>query len=392
MPDRPTLNLDYQRRPYWHATMPAIPSYRDRPLPDTADVVVIGGGYTGINAARELARKGAAVTLLEAETLGFGGSTRNGGIVHPGYKWGRSALIRKYGDDTGRALWDETMAGYDTIKRVIAEEAIECEFREHGYLDLAWSWQPVVDALPPDCHYLAPSFRGHGASDWIGDGAMYYFLDYVADLASLVQVRARPRLSIVGHSMGGMVAAYYTGAYPERVERLVLIEGLSVGEDPTSPARMRESNGMRADSIARRGTQDRPGSRRFASIAEAAARMRHHDPELPEPLSLELARHGTVMLPSGQYAFRHDPLLAPRTPIGFEVAIAERFWRNVSCPVLYVEGARSTLRLAPEELKRRVGAFRDVTSATLPGASHMMIRHDARALTGVLAPFLELTP
>jgi glycine/D-amino acid oxidase-like deaminating enzyme len=134
-----TLNRDYERRPYWHATMPAVGSFRDRPLPDTADVVIVGGGYLGINAARELARAGARVTLLEAEHLGFGGSTRNGGIVHPGYKWGRSALMRKYGDDTGRALWDETMAGYETIKRVIADEAIDCEFREDGYLDLAWA-------------------------------------------------------------------------------------------------------------------------------------------------------------------------------------------------------------------------------------------------------------
>ena len=134
-----TLNPDYERRPYWHATMPALPSYRDRALPDAADVVVIGGGYTGMNAARVLARAGAAVTVLEAEGLGFGGSTRNGGIVHPGYKWGPSDLVRRYGDDTGRALWAETMAGYETIKRVIAEEAIDCEFRECGYLDLAWA-------------------------------------------------------------------------------------------------------------------------------------------------------------------------------------------------------------------------------------------------------------
>ena len=69
------LNRDYERRPYWHATMPVLPSRRDRPLPDTADVVVIGGGYTGINAARVLARGGATVTLLEAEHLGFGGGT-----------------------------------------------------------------------------------------------------------------------------------------------------------------------------------------------------------------------------------------------------------------------------------------------------------------------------
>jgi glycine/D-amino acid oxidase-like deaminating enzyme len=147
------LNRDYERRPYWHATMPAPPSRRDRPLPDTADVVVIGGGYTGINAARVLARSGAKVTLLEAEQLGFGGSTRNGGIVHPGYKWGPDELVKRYGEDTGRALFRETMDGYELVKRLIADEGIDCEFRERGYLDLAWApshanhLQAEVDAL-----------------------------------------------------------------------------------------------------------------------------------------------------------------------------------------------------------------------------------------------------
>ncbi len=134
-----TLNRDYERRPYWHATMPVLPSRRDRPLPDRADVVVIGGGYTGINAARVLARGGAAVTLLEAEHLGFGGSTRNGGIVHPGYKWGPQELIDRHGEETGRALFRETMDAYDLVKRLIADEAIDCEFRERGFLDLAWA-------------------------------------------------------------------------------------------------------------------------------------------------------------------------------------------------------------------------------------------------------------
>src|SRR5918994_4249285 len=93
---RSALNGDFERRSFWQASMPAMPDRAARPLPDKADVVIVGGGYAGINAARELARGGAAVTLVEARTLGWGASTRNGGIVHPGYKWGRRALVKRY--------------------------------------------------------------------------------------------------------------------------------------------------------------------------------------------------------------------------------------------------------------------------------------------------------
>ncbi len=119
--------------------MPALPDRSGRPLPDTADVVVIGGGYGGVNAARELARRGVRVTLLEAETLGFGGSTRNGGIVHAGFKLGPRALVERYGDETGRALHRETLDSYDTVKRLVAEESIDCDFREVGHLELAYA-------------------------------------------------------------------------------------------------------------------------------------------------------------------------------------------------------------------------------------------------------------
>jgi len=142
---RSTLNADYERRAYWHSTMPPLADRANRPLPDAADVVVVGGGYTGINAARELARQGASVTLLEAETLGFGASTRNGGIVHPGYKWGPKALIRRYGEATGRELYRETVAAYELVKQLIADEAMDCEFRETGFLELAYGPSHVAD-------------------------------------------------------------------------------------------------------------------------------------------------------------------------------------------------------------------------------------------------------
>ncbi len=145
-PDRmTTLNADFERRSLWGATMPALPDRSGRPLPDTADVVVVGGGYAGINAARELARRGVAITLVEAHTLGFGASTRNGGIVHAGYKWGPRQLDRRYGEETGRALYQETLDGYETVKRLIADEAIDCDFREVGHVELAYAPSHVRD-------------------------------------------------------------------------------------------------------------------------------------------------------------------------------------------------------------------------------------------------------
>ena len=140
-----TLNPDFERRSFWQATMPELPDRSGRPLPDSADVVVIGGGYTGINAARELARRGVKVTLLEAMTLGFGASTRNGGIVHAGYKWGPGELMQRYGEETGRALYQETLDGYQTVKRLITDEAIDCDFREVGHLELAYAPSHVED-------------------------------------------------------------------------------------------------------------------------------------------------------------------------------------------------------------------------------------------------------
>ena len=135
----PKLNRDYERRPYWHATMPPLHDRSGRQLPDSVDVAIVGGGYTGVAAARKLAIQGAKAVLLEARTLGWGASSRNGGIAHPGFKWGPRTLTRRYGAETARAIYAESMAALELVFGLIRDNDIDAELRPNGWLELAWA-------------------------------------------------------------------------------------------------------------------------------------------------------------------------------------------------------------------------------------------------------------
>jgi glycine/D-amino acid oxidase-like deaminating enzyme len=139
MASQPRLNRDFERRPYWHATMPPLHERSGRQLPDTVDVAIVGGGYTGVAAARKLALQGAKAVLLEARTLGWGASTRNGGIVHPGYKWGPESLARRYGSERARAIYAESLEAVELVFGLIRDGGIDAELRPNGWLELAWA-------------------------------------------------------------------------------------------------------------------------------------------------------------------------------------------------------------------------------------------------------------
>jgi len=106
-------------------------------LPTQVDVVVVGGGYTGLNAARELAKAGASVAVLEQNNIGWGASSRNGGIAITGLKQSMPTIVKKYGEKRAREFWNISLDAIDLVGEIVADEAIDCHFSRKGHVTLA---------------------------------------------------------------------------------------------------------------------------------------------------------------------------------------------------------------------------------------------------------------
>lgn len=107
------------------------------PLPDSADVAVIGAGFCGLSAARVLAKRGLRVAVLEAETLGWGASCRNGGMVLTGMKLPVPTLIARYGRELVQQMYAASLESIDLVEQIVREENIDCAFSRRGHLEVA---------------------------------------------------------------------------------------------------------------------------------------------------------------------------------------------------------------------------------------------------------------
>src|ERR1700735_388560 len=106
-------------------------------LPQGVDVAVIGAGFTGLSAARTLAKRGANVAVLEAESIGWGASSRNGGMVLTGMKLGVNKLISMYGRERTQRMYAASLATIDCVEQIVREEVIDCDFSRCGHLEVA---------------------------------------------------------------------------------------------------------------------------------------------------------------------------------------------------------------------------------------------------------------
>lgn len=126
-----------QEQNYWLTTTEFPTTDSERPLPEVVDVVVIGGGFTGLSAARTLRKHGARVAVLESQTIGWGASSRNGGMVLTGMKLGVNKLISMYGRELTKRMYAASLASMDCVEQIVQEEKIDCDFSRCGHLEVA---------------------------------------------------------------------------------------------------------------------------------------------------------------------------------------------------------------------------------------------------------------
>lgn len=133
----PRLHTELKNTPFWTEHYPRPGDLPVSPVPNEVDVVVVGGGYTGLNAARHLARVGTTVAVLEKNRLGKGASGVNAGIASSGSRQSMQVIFQRYGAALARELWQASLDAVDRLAEIVADEDVACDFRRNGHMTLA---------------------------------------------------------------------------------------------------------------------------------------------------------------------------------------------------------------------------------------------------------------
>jgi pimeloyl-ACP methyl ester carboxylesterase len=255
----------------------------------------------------------------------------------------------------------------------------------HGWMDVSASFQFVVDALERDWDVYAPDWRGYGLTDW-GKSDCYWFPDYIADLDALLdQIHPGGSVNLVGHSLGGNVAALYAGIRPERVARFVNLEGF--GMAPTRPEQAPKRYARWLEEL-----RDPPELRPYASFAALADRLQQNNKRLSREKAEFLARHWGREVKGKGVVLRSDPAHKIVNPMLYRYEEVRACWREVSAPVLWVDAAETEtpkrLNMSPSELAERRATFGDLRHVTVPDAGHMLHHDQPAAVARLLEEFL----
>ena len=239
----------------------------------------------------------------------------------------------------------------------------------HGGRDHCRNWDWVAQEMREQYHIIAPDLRGHGDSEW-SRGGQYAMIDYVLDVAQLLEHLHSFPITLIGHSLGGGIACQYSGIYPDRVKQLVSIEGLG---PPPEHIRHGPAHQRMHDWVAQMQAFAGRHVRRYASLDEAVQRMQEANKHLSAEQAYHLTLHGTYRNEDGTYTWKFDNYVRSQSPYSFNLEEAKGIWSRITCPTLLLRGLESWA--SDPMLDGRAQAFPNARCVDVAQAGHW-VHHD----------------
>ena len=245
----------------------------------------------------------------------------------------------------------------------------------HGWLDNAASFIPLAQHLQ-NYYVLAIDLPGHGMSPHRSEDAHYHLVDWVQDLHGLITAQGWQDVSILGHSLGGIIASLYAASFPEMVKHLILIESFGPLTEPedTSPQQLRDSVLSRLE-IASRPARHPKDEAQAVTARKLAGDMR-------APSAALLVKRNLRALDDGCLQWRSDRRLRTISSLRMTNAQAEAFLRAVQAPVLLLLGEKGFEKLRVNLAKRQEWV-KDLTVRTLPGGHHLHMDYPLQAADSI---------
>nr|WP_315229662.1 alpha/beta hydrolase [uncultured Limnohabitans sp.] len=261
----------------------------------------------------------------------------------------------------------------------------------HGWMDVSASFQFVIDALQHDHWVIAPDWRGFGLTETPGIDN-YWFPDYLADLDQLLDhyVGDRP-VNLVGHSMGGHIATMYSGIRPERIARLVNLEGFGMPASRASQAPGRYAKWMDELKAVQRGEMD---LKPYASLEGVAQRLMKTNPRLGADKAHWLAQHWSQANAQGEWRILGHAAHKVINAQLFKVDETQAIYERITAPTLCVVAGTDSLtqwwkdKYTLTEFMARIASVPQLQHAVIQDAGHMLHHDQPEELAQLLETFL----
>jgi pimeloyl-ACP methyl ester carboxylesterase len=261
----------------------------------------------------------------------------------------------------------------------------------HGWMDVSASFQFMVDAMAADRHIIAPDWRGYGLTSGPQVDS-YWFPDYLADLDTLIDHYSHDSpVDLLGHSMGGHVVMMYAGVRPERIGRLINMEGFGMPSAKPEDAPARYARWMNELKAHARGDMAMKG---YNSLQGVAQRLMKTNPRLSLDKAEWLASHWSAQGEDGQWCILGNAAHKIINAQLFRVEEVLATYRLITAPLLNVEAATNQMndwyqgRYTQDEYRERLKAVHNCRTLTVPDAAHMLHHDQPAFLARELEAFL----